>query len=118
MGYVYLLHFDKPINPERPAQHYLGYADDLARRIQTHQRGRRYSWSGGFTGCSRLCEVAHQRGIGFQVARVWMGDRELERRLKGWKQMGRYCPVCGRGHHLRGVRELSAEEVEELLLPF
>lgn len=118
MGYVYLLHFDRRINPERPAQHYLGYAADLARRIQQHARGRRYNSQGGSTGCARLCEVAHERGIGFHVARVWVGDRELERRLKRWKQMTRYCPVCGRGHRLRGVVELSADEIEEALLPF
>jgi hypothetical protein len=49
---------------------------------------------------------------------VWEGDRELERRLKGWKQMKRYCPICGRNHRLRGVEELSAEEIEEALLAF
>lgn len=118
MGYVYLLHFERPINPERPAQHYLGWASDLARRIEQHARGRRYNSRGGHTGCSRLCEVAHERDNPFQVVRVWEGDRELERRLKGWKQMKRYCPICGRNHRLRGVEELSAEEIEEALLAF
>lgn len=118
MGYVYLLHFERPINPARPAQPYLGYTDDLARRIRVHERGKRYNWSGGFTGCSRLCEVAHDRNIGFQVARVWFGDRRLERRLKSRKKITRYCPVCGRGHRVRGVEEMSAEEIEQALAAF
>ncbi|MBX7254043.1 MAG: hypothetical protein K1X50_18845 [Candidatus Promineofilum sp.] len=92
---MYLLHFEQPINPTRPARHYLGYADDLGRRIQQHERG-----------------------IRFKVVRVWRGDRELERRLKGWKQMPRYCPVCGRNHQLRGVEEVPAGEIEEMLLAF
>ncbi len=118
MGYVYLLHFERPINPARPAQHYLGYADDLGRRIRQHKRGRRYTSGGGFTGCSRLCEVAHERGIGFHVVRVWRGGRELERRLKSRKKITRYCPVCGRGHRVRGVAELSAAEIEAALPGF
>ncbi|MCP6760014.1 MAG: endonuclease [Fischerella sp. CENA71] len=31
--YVYLLHFHKLINPNRPAQHYLGFAKELDERI-------------------------------------------------------------------------------------
>lgn len=66
-GYVYLLHFEEPIAPGRhTAQHYIGHADDLAARIQTHERGRRYNNLGNPTGCARIVEVAHERGIGFQ----------------------------------------------------
>lgn len=40
MSTIYLLHFDSPIAPGRhTAQHYLGYADDLAQRIQAHLHG-------------------------------------------------------------------------------
>lgn len=92
MGYVYLLHFDRPISDGHTTQHYLGYADDLAHRIQVHTRGR---YNGGGNGCARLCEVAKARGISFTVARVWWGDRSLERRLKSRKNARRLCPVCG-----------------------
>ena len=37
---VYLLHFSDPIAPGRhTAQHYLGYADDLAPRVNAHLHG-------------------------------------------------------------------------------
>ena len=37
---VYLLHFSDRINPGHPTQHYLGYAEDLERRIKEHRVGR------------------------------------------------------------------------------
>lgn len=78
MSHVYLLHFDRPIAPGHTTQHYIGHADDLPRRIQAHARGR---YNGGGNGCAKLCAVAHERGIGFVVARVWRGGYALERRL-------------------------------------
>lgn len=85
---VYLLHFEKPISPDHTAQHYIGYCEDLPRRIAQHR-----------AGCgARLTEVAKERGIGFAVVRVWPdGDRKLERRLKN-RHGSRLCPICGRSH--------------------
>lgn len=85
MAYVYLLHFDAPISPTHTAQHYLGYTDCLQRRIDAHRKGQ----------AARLTQVAHERGITFQVARVWRnGTRSLERRLKNRKNHRRLCPIC------------------------
>lgn len=81
---VYLLHFDSPISPRHTTQHYIGWTDDLETRIDAHRAGRG----------ARLCEVAHERGIGFRVARTWPGDRGLERKLKRWKMGPRLCPIC------------------------
>ncbi|HAZ43002.1 MAG TPA: endonuclease [Cyanobacteria bacterium UBA11369] len=90
---VYLLHFNQRINPNRPTQHYLGYAKDLDQRIRNHRLGRG----------ARLCEVAKERGITFKVAEVWSGVREaccfatyrsLERQLKRQKNSRRFCPIC------------------------
>lgn len=81
---VYLLHFIKPISPDHTAQHYMGYTDDLLRRIEEHRAGRG----------SRLCEVAQERGIGFVLARTWPGDRRRERQLKRRKAGPRLCPLC------------------------
>lgn len=81
---VYLLHFHQPISPNHTAQHYLGFAYDLERRIQQHRQGRG----------ARLCEVAAERGIDFTLARVWIGDRCLERQLKRRKSSPRLCPFC------------------------
>ena len=81
---IYLLHFDKPISPAHTCQHYIGYADDWEGRIEAHRAGHG----------ARLTEVANERGIGFVVVRVWVGDRELERRIKNRKEGPALCPVC------------------------
>lgn len=81
---VYLLHFHERINPDRPAQHYLGSTNDLDRRIWEHRQG---------VG-ARLCEVAKERGIGFTLAEVWVGGRRLERQLKRQKNGPKFCPIC------------------------
>jgi predicted GIY-YIG superfamily endonuclease len=39
-GYVYLLHFDKPICSSRPAQHYVGWTKDLDERLWKHKKGK------------------------------------------------------------------------------
>lgn len=117
-GYVYLLHFEQPIAPGRhTAQHYIGHADDLAARIQTHERGRRYNGLGNPTGCARIVEVAKERGIAFRVARVWRGGYELERRLKARKEAPALCPICNPGVR-RGLAELTADQISEQLTPF
>lgn len=84
MGTVYLLHFAQPISPAHTCRHYLGFADDLERRIAEHRAGRG----------SRLCEVARERNISFEVARTWQGSRKLERRLKNWHNSPKLCPIC------------------------
>ncbi|NJM68150.1 MAG: endonuclease [Acaryochloris sp. RU_4_1] len=81
---VYLLHFEKPLSSHHTAQHYIGWTEDLESRIARHRNG----------GGARFCEVAKQRGIDFQLARTWIGDRTLERQLKRRKSGRRLCPVC------------------------
>jgi hypothetical protein len=39
-------------------------------------------------------EVVAEDGIGWRVARTLVGDRELERKLKRWKNSPRMCPIC------------------------
>lgn len=84
-GVVYLLHFNKPIGgPGRNgAQHYTGWTPDLDARLAEHAAGR---------GASITAYVAAQ-GIGWVVARIWEGDRHLERRLKN-HGAARRCPLC------------------------
>ena len=83
---VYLLHFNRPVAPGRhTCQHYIGYADDILRRVEEHAKGRG----------SRLTQVAKERGIGFRVVRVWDNEgRSFERRLKNRKHGKRLCPYC------------------------
>lgn len=85
---VYLIHFEKPIAPgKHTTQHYLGYAADLAARIQQHQSGGSHA--------ARLIQVARERSVDWRVVRTWPdGDRALERRLKGQKNSPRLCPIC------------------------
>lgn len=93
-GFVYLLRFDRPISQRHTTQHYLGYTKDLAARIQSHQ-----------LGCgARLCAVAKERGISFEVARVWCGGRELERKLKNQKNGRRLY----HGQRVQGAVEIPA----------
>ncbi|MGW0807977.1 hypothetical protein [Nonomuraea sp. NPDC002799] len=82
-GTVYLLHFDRPY---KHARHYIGWTPgDLNRRLRQHRSG---------TG-ARLMKVITAAGIGFVVARVWDGGRNLERSLKNRGGASRCCPLCG-----------------------
>lgn len=82
---VYLLHFDSPINPAHPCRHYLGYASDLNKRLALHQAGQG----------ARLTQVAKERGITWQLVRIWKNaTRTDERRLKNKKCGPRLCPLC------------------------
>ena len=109
---VYLLHFEQPIAPGRhTARHYLGYASDLAARIQQHERGGR--------GAARLCQVARERHIPFDVVRVWpRGGRDLEARLKRQHNGKRLCPVCNARVRGRYGEELPVSAISDALLPF
>lgn len=79
-GVVYLIHFDRPY---MHAKHYLGWAQQLSLRLEHHRNG---------TG-SRLLQVVRAEGIDWKLARVWVGNRALEKRLKGHSST-RYCPIC------------------------
>lgn len=108
MSYVYLLHFEAPIAPGRhTCQHYVGTCDDLAARIEQHARGS--------SDAARLTQVAHERGISFEVVRVWSGGRELERRLKARKESPRFCPVCAGRVRQLDVLELTPAQIEDAL---
>lgn len=94
LGYVYILQLSAPIGKPRTvdyetglpkeriapeqrckAQYYVGYADDLEKRIHQHRKG-----------CgAKFTRAAIERGVGFQVVALWTGDRTLERKLKNLK---------------------------------
>src|SRR5262245_52091664 len=92
-GYVYALHLATRLHH---ADHYLGFATDLAQRMAQHRAGNG----------ARLMEVVKQAGIDWKLVRVWQGDRGMERRLKRRKNTPRQlCPVC------RG--EIAYDKVDE-----
>jgi hypothetical protein len=88
VGIIYLVHFDRPVgdvsNPRGFASHYTGWTLDLAGRLVDHAEGRG----------ARLMEVVCEAGIGWQLARLWVGTRARERSLKGSGGAARRCPVC------------------------
>ncbi len=93
---VYLLHLQQPLNRGispagklLQAAHYIGYTgkDDLSDRMAEHMTGRG----------ARILQVAFERNISFQIARIWKGPRAtrgFERRLKNRKHGPKLCPVC------------------------
>lgn len=82
---VYLIHFNQPISPDHTCQHYIGYTRSLKKRIAEHKAGLG----------ARLCQVANERGIDYQVVKTWSdGTRKLERQLKNRKNGLKLCPVC------------------------
>ena len=78
---VYLIHFNRAY---RHAKHYLGYSENLDKRICDHLAGMG----------ARLMEVITEAKIEWKVVRTWKGDRKLERRLKNRKEAPALCPVC------------------------
>jgi hypothetical protein len=81
MGQVYPLHFDTPY---KHARHYIGFSDDLDKRLLRQPRGNG----------ARLMVVVHKAGITWRLARTWDGDRHLERFLHNQKNSPRLCPIC------------------------
>jgi hypothetical protein len=81
-GVIYLLHFDRPY---RHARHYCGWTINLPERLARHATGHG----------ARLLEVVAAEGIGWQLARTWIGDRHRERAIKNQGGVSRSCPTCG-----------------------
>lgn len=92
---VYLLHFSPPF---KHAKHYLGYADDIYRRLYKHEFGK---------SDAKLVKAATNAGVTILIARVWQDkDRSFERHLKGRKllkdgsrthhkgSLKKHCPIC------------------------
>lgn len=107
-GWVYLLHFDRPIGAGvQKAQHYLGYTskDDIDERLTKHQLG---------TGAA-LPREANRLGIGFTLTRKWRGNRKLEKKLKDNGHLPRLCSICqhtGQGQQ-KGRKYYKAINVPE-----
>ena len=75
----YLICLDQPYFH---ARHYVGFSDDIQRRIQTHRKGQG----------SPLLAAALAAGIDFRLVRVWPGaDRHFERKLHN-RHGSRLCP--------------------------
>lgn len=96
MAGVYLIHFSPSY---KHAKHYLGWAEDIDRRLAEHQNG---------VG-ARLTQVAVDAGCRLILARVWEGgDRTLERKLKNRHNGPVLCPICN------GALDFDLDEIELL----
>lgn len=74
------------------AGHYLGFAEDIGRRLRLHR-----------AGCSgvRFIAAVVAAGHDLKLTRIWPGaDRKMERKLKGHRgkkragSLARKCPIC------------------------
>lgn len=84
VGWVYLLHFDRPFGH---ARHYTGWAKDVDARIGEHMDGVAHS--------ANIVRKAAAAGIGFSVARIWPNKtRNDERAMKNQGGASRRCPIC------------------------
>jgi predicted GIY-YIG superfamily endonuclease len=86
-GTIYLLHFSG--RTKQGHQHYLGWSQDVERRIARHRAG-----AGAHETRKAVAE-----GLKLTVAQTWKGTPSLETRLKEWSRQGRkgfsgICPFC------------------------
>lgn len=101
---IYLIHFDTPY---KHARHYIGFVEDidhLIPRLCQHKQGQG----------ARLMEVVSQSGITWQLARVFVGDRTEERRLKKSHNAPRLCPICNPRLAQPGYTVPDWSDVEEI----
>ena len=90
---IYLLHFEQPYYH---ARHYLGWTEGVLEvRLERHMVGHG----------ARLVSVVTEVGIGIELARLWSGTRELERKLKNRKNSPKLCPICLKTQLRRSVRQ-------------
>lgn len=81
-GIVYLIHFETKL---AHAQHYIGYTDDLDKRIARHRSGRG----------AKLLAALNLKRIRWWINRVWFKvDKSFERALKNRKNASKLCPHC------------------------
>lgn len=102
---VYLIHFEKKVSDKHTCQHYIGYADNIARRFADHVSGNG----------ARLTQVAGERGIPFRVVAIWPGqDRNFERRLHNRKGSPKMCPICKCVHKEEAAPDFTLDDVPAL----
>lgn len=82
-GIVYLLHFSEAYHH---ARHYLGWTNDLTKRLREHMNGNRDK-------CV-LTHVIKEHGIEHTLVRTWRGPLATEKALKKKKNNRLLCPVC------------------------
>lgn len=99
VGGLYLLHFEPAY---QHAQHYLGFAVDIERRVAEHLAGG--------AKASPLVRAALSAGCAVTLARTWPGlGRTDERRMKQRSHRLR-CPTCKQGRSCRATAERARHD--------
>lgn len=80
-GTIYIIHFERPFHH---ARHYVGWADDIEKRLQDHWMGRG----------AKILRAVRAAGIGWLVSRLMPGTRNDERKIKNGKNTSKLCPIC------------------------
>ncbi len=77
MSVVYIVKLEKPLGSERhSAWYYIGFTSGSPEvRLEKHKAGRG----------SRMLRRAQERGIGMHIIFTIPGNRELERKIKNYK---------------------------------
>ena len=93
-GTVYLLCFSRSMgnlsNSRAQASHYLGWGKgNASSRLESHMAGRG----------SSLTRAAVALGIKLTLVKTWVGDRNLERKLKNKKNAKGICPACKKAYN-------------------
>lgn len=83
---VYLLHFERPYFH---ARHYIGFTDDLDRRLHQHLNGHEKG--------SPLVRAVLKAGITVQLAATFEGGKDLEKKMKSRHNAAHFCPICKQG---------------------
>ena len=104
-GVLYLLCFRERLGTERHSiKHYIGFARDLDARLERHRAGQG----------AKITQALLDRGIEWDVAAVWPGNRGVENELK-LHSATRICPRCTPGAQPpRVVQEVIKAEARRL----
>lgn len=82
-GYVYVIHFTGKLAGR--AQHYIGFSEQLDRRLFVHRSGRG----------ARILNACNLQSISYGVVVVFENvTRSFERYLKDRKKTRCFCPAC------------------------
>lgn len=91
-GHVYLFHFNAPLgnlsNRRAQAQHYVGFAEDLDRRLAAQLAGKG----------AKIVAAALKQGLVFELYH-WPACLAQEKLLKKTKKASLYCPACAAAAH-------------------
>lgn len=86
-GHLYIFHFNAPLgnlsNPRAQARHYVGFCEDLDRRITAHLAGKG----------AKLVAAALKQGLVFELYH-WPACLATEKLVKRRKETAVFCPAC------------------------